>query len=55
MIRFIKTPDPDNRHDFTRVEIECAHNELTLDNLKDMFKDFALAVGFRLEDIEEDE
>ncbi len=44
--KFIKTPDPENHFDRTRVEIEIADNDIALPDLVEAFQDFLTASGF---------
>lgn len=56
--KFIKTKSEDNQFDKTNVTIELPHNEVSLDDMFELFEDFLKACGFNLKgrvDIIEDE
>ena len=44
--KFIKTHDPENKHDITDVIIETTHNELSIPDLLEVFEEFLKASGF---------
>ncbi len=53
MIKFIKTPDPDNHFDLTTVEISVNCTGLGAPELVETFKDFMLAIGYGPETVKE--
>jgi len=51
MIKFIKTPDPNNHFDLTTVEISLEDG--TASDLVETFKDFMLAIGYHPDTVKE--
>ena len=45
MITLKKTPDPENRHDVSTIEISM-DNGLSMEELSELFKEFSLALGY---------
>jgi hypothetical protein len=52
--KFVKTLDPENEYDTSNITVEIPYNDITLDDLKEVFKDFVTACGFHPESEEEE-
>ncbi len=46
MIKFIKTLDPDNKHDTTNVTIELPYSDIGLNEAIEAFDEFLKACGY---------
>jgi len=53
MFKFIKTKDPDNKFDHADIEFTIESDNMSKDDLKQLFVDFLKACGYSIKDYEE--
>lgn len=53
MFKFIKTKDPDNNFDHVGIEFTIESDNMSKDDLKELFVDFLKACGYSIKDYEE--
>ena len=53
MFKFIKKKDPDNNFDHADIEFTIESDNMSKDDLKELFVDFLKACGYSIKDDEE--